>query len=193
MKYTVPGEPSVLEALRRVVLPLAGPAAGEPMDVVVRVKADDLRDKLRPQEHAALAGHDLLALNCTYLGESLAALVFFRDGANGGTPFGAEHEAVLKGIGPVFAVALAGVVRDASAAEDEEGQDDGDGSDGPAGGLADDADDADDAGGAGGAAGPDGTAGPGKGGTGGKEDKRPKRRDKTDAADWWKRGEPPPF
>lgn len=187
MKYTVPGDPPVLAALQRVVLPLASPSAGEPLDGVVRVKADGLRDKLKPDEYAALAGHDLLALNCTYLGESLAALVFFRDGATGGTPFGAEHEAILKGIGPVFAVALAGIVRDAGGEDDEDDDVDesNDPADGPAGGLADEPGTTE----ATGSDGPNGTgeAGPGKGGKGGK------RRDKTDAADWWKRGEPPPF
>ena len=44
----------------------------------------------------------------------VAALVFFRDGK---TPFGEADEALLKAISPIFAVALASVVRDADAGD----------------------------------------------------------------------------
>ena len=57
----------------------------------------------------------MLALSATYLGEPLATLVFFRDAA---AAFGEDDVGVLKAIGPVFATALAAVVRD----EPDDGQ-----------------------------------------------------------------------
>ena len=106
MKYTVAGEPPVIAALQNAVPPAGrhrrarrgGPGEGA-----------DLRDRMTPQEYGLLKGQELLAINCTYLGESLAALVFFRDAAS---PFTPEDEGLLKAVGPVFAVALAGIVRD---------------------------------------------------------------------------------
>ena len=69
------------------------PSAGAPEETLARREATWLRDRLSPQEFAVLNGHELLALNCTYLGESLAALVFFRDEK---TPFAPEVEEVLR-------------------------------------------------------------------------------------------------
>jgi hypothetical protein len=89
-------------------------------------------------------------VNCTYLGESLAALVLFRDERS---PFTEEDTAMLKAIGGIFATCLASIVRGTDGSEDEDG-----------GGLLDDDIDPD----------------------------KPKRREKNDA-DWWKRGEAPPF
>ncbi len=151
MKYTVAGEPILTDALRRVVLPAA------PADGVARLQGAALADKLTPQEFKILDGHEILALNCTYLGESLAALVFFRSGQ---TLFTEDDEALLKSIGPIFAVALAGVVRDSPDEPPEVEPDDSPG-------------------------GTDTREGPGENG----KNKRKSR----DSADWWKRGEPPPF
>ena len=166
MKYTVAGEPALTAALKRVVLPLA---VKDGQDAVVRAKAADLRDKLKPEEFAPLKGQDLLVINCTYLGESLAALVFFRDEHS---PFTPEDEALLKSIGPVFAVSLANIVRETGDAAADDEDDDGQ----AAGG--DDRDDHE--------------ARDERDG-GGEQEKRRKKNDKRDAADWWKRGEPPPF
>jgi len=149
MKYTIAGEPILTDALRRVVLP------GAPADGIVRLQGAALADKLTPQEFKFLNGQEILALNCTYLGESLAALVFFRTDQN---PFTEEDQSLLKSIGPIFAVALAGVVRDTPEGPEEAGDSPG---------------------------GTDTREGPGETG----KDKRNAR----DSADWWKRGEPPPF
>src|SRR5215218_4218520 len=73
MKYTVPGETMLTDALKRVLLPKVA------RDGFVRMKGEDLGDKLTPQELSYVKGQDVVAVNCTYLGESLAALVFFRD------------------------------------------------------------------------------------------------------------------
>ena len=163
MKYTTAGEPMLIDAMKRVLLPLAV------RDGLSHVRGDDLSDKLTPQEQQYFKGQDVLAVNCTYLGESLASVVFFRDARS---PFAPADEALLKNVSPIFAVALASVVRETKL---DEGQDDGTSfNDGEAGGIA-------------------GTDEPE-----GEKDKdrdreRKKRRDKSSDADWWKRGEPPPF
>ena len=153
MKYTVPGEPILTDALKRVLLPRAV------KDGLVRLPGEEFQDKLTPQEMALLKGQEIIAVNCTYLGESLAALVFFRDAKS---PFTADDESLLKQVSPIFAVSLASVVRGAEGeAENPEGETpffDG----------------------AGGNAEPE------------KKDPKQKKK-KEDAADWWKRGEDPPF
>ena len=153
MKYTVAGEPILTDSIKRVLLPRAV------RDGLVRLKGEDLQDKLTPQEMALLKGQDVVAVNCTYLGESLAALVFFRDAKS---PFTAEDEALLKQVSPIFAVSLASVVRGTDAeSEGETPFFDGKSEQEP---------DKKDS----------------------KDPKQQKKKEK-DAADWWKRGEPPPF
>lgn len=105
MKYTVPGEPILIDALKRVLLPLAA------KDGVTHVRANDLETRLTPQEMHYLRHHDVLAVNCTYLGEPLAAMVFFRDAK---AVFTADDEALVKAISPIFAVALTKAVRQES-------------------------------------------------------------------------------
>jgi hypothetical protein len=95
-----------------------------------------------------------MAVNCSYLAESLAVVVMFRDAKAG---FSAEDAQTLKTISPLFAVALAGIVR---GNEDEEESDEGT--------LLDENNQDKD-----------------------KSDKEKKK--KKDDADWWKRGEAPPF
>ena len=116
MKYTVPGEATVTDAIRRVIVPMAAKEA------LIRVKGQSLSAQLKSHEMAYLKGQDILAVNGTYLGESLAALVFFREET---TPFEESDAELLKQISPIFAVELASVVRDV----DEPDQ--ADGSDGP--------------------------------------------------------------
>lgn len=111
MKYTVAGEQILTDALKRALLPRAV------KDGLVRLKGEDLQDKLTPQEMALLKGQEVIAVNCTYLGESLAALVFFRDARS---PFTAEDESLLKQVSPIFAVSLASVVRGADGEGDGE-------------------------------------------------------------------------
>jgi hypothetical protein len=84
MKYTIPGDDAVSEALRRAVLPLA---ARDGRDAPVRLSAADLKGKFSPKEQHLFKDQQFLALDCTYLGESLATLVFFRDEQ---VPFGEQ-------------------------------------------------------------------------------------------------------
>jgi len=62
----------------------------------------------------------VLAVNCSYLAESLAVVVMFRDAKAG---FSDEDAATLKAVSPLFATALAGIVRgnDGPAEEEDEG------------------------------------------------------------------------
>ena len=157
MKYTVAGEQLLTDAMRRVILPLAV------RDGLTHVSGDELADKFTPQEAALFKGQDILAVNCTYLGDSLAAVVFFRDAK---TPFEEEFESLLKSVSPIFAVTLASVVRgtenDADSPFLDKDEDGGSGTSG--GGSAEE---------------PDASA--------------EKKKKKVDPADWWKRGEAPPF
>jgi hypothetical protein len=169
MKYTAAGEPILTDAMKRVILPLAV------RDGLVHVNGNDLMDKFTPQEASLFKGQDILAVNCTYLGDSLAAIVFFRD-AKGG--FEEESETLLKSVSPIFAVSLASVVRgsDNEADDDEDGGDDDDDRRGGGGGGGPFMDKNDD------------------GGTADRQESpKKKKNDKIDPADWWKRGETPPF
>ena len=100
----------------------------------------------------------MLFRSCTYLGEALAAVVLYRDAK---TPFSDDDAAALKAVSPIFATALASVVRGSDGEDDDDTGDDRDGGaspfyDGPP-----------------------------------PKDNEPKK--KKDEADWWKRGEAPPF
>jgi FixJ family two-component response regulator len=160
MRYTIAGDPPVIELIKRDLLPAA---VGDGRDGLLRIKPAELAARLAPKDRPLLKNQDVLVAHCTYLGESLAALVFFRDGD---VPFGEDDENVLKAIGPIFALALAGIVRDEADDEEEEGTDGRERRD-------------------------DGTKdGPG---AGPQDKQQPRNKDKRDAADWWKRGEPPPF
>ncbi len=103
MKHTVAGEDEIVEAMRTAILP---PLA---RDGLLHCVGADLKGKLTTGQRLAFAQQDVLALSATYLGEPLAALVFFRDAA---ASFTEEDVAVLKAISPVFATSLAAVVRD---------------------------------------------------------------------------------
>jgi FixJ family two-component response regulator len=97
MKYTIPGDEDVSEALRRVVLPLA---ARDGRDTPMKIKASDLADKLSPKEQQLMKDQEFLAIECTYLGEALAAMIFFRDEH---VPFSEADLDTLKSVSPVFA------------------------------------------------------------------------------------------
>lgn len=149
MKYTIAGEPELTDAMRDGLLQLAT------REGVLRYGPDEIAEKLSKQEALRLKGQNLLAVNCTYLGEPLAVFVCFRDAK---CPFVDEDVEMLKAITPIFAAALASTVR---RGEEPEGD-----TDNP---FYDDS-----------------------------SDGRPRRDDRDDrdsrnAADWWKRGEPPPF
>ena len=112
MKYTLPGDEPVAEAIKRVVLPMA---ARDGRDTPIRIKAADFREKLTPKEQHLFKDQEVLAIDCTYLGESLASLVFFRDEQ---IPFGDVDLETMRSVGPIFASALAAIVRQNLGEED---------------------------------------------------------------------------
>lgn len=168
MKYTVAGEPPVTNAIKAAVLPLVT------KDQQVHLGGSELAERFSGStEQKLFKGQDLMGVNCTYLGDSLAAIVFFRDARSAFTDEDAE---LLKAIAPIFAIALATVVRGA----DEEGGDDEDASPFLDKAGADD----------------DAPAGADEGNTDLPEKPKPEKKGgkpKVDPADWWKRGEAPPF
>lgn len=154
VKYTMASSPELTEALLNGLVAKAG------REGFVRVSADEANHELTAAELRHLRGHSAIAANCTYLGDSLATLVLFRDGAS---PFTAEDAETFRIIAPLVAVALASHTREPGSTEDGllESQDPQP-TDGAADGTADGDTDA-------------------------------PKPDKVDAADWWKRGEAPPF
>jgi FixJ family two-component response regulator len=103
MKYTTPGDLVLTEALKRVMVPKIT------RESFVTLGCDQLKGKLTKEEMHYLDHQQMVGVNCTYLGESLAVIMFFRDE---GTPFKEEDVAMLQSISPIFAMALASVVRD---------------------------------------------------------------------------------
>ena len=149
MKYTIPGEPKLTEALRTGLVKVAV------KDGAVHLSGDDLKARLTAAEVEQLKDQDVLAVNCSYLAESLGVVVMFRDAKS---PFSEEDAATLKTVCPLFATALAGIVR----GEDEEEES-------SEGGSTLDEENRD------------------------KPEKDKDKKKKKDDADWWKRGEEPPF
>ncbi len=152
MKYTIPGDEDVSEALRRVVLPIA---ARDGRDTPMKIKASDLADKLSPKEQQLLKDQEFLAIECTYLGEALAAMIFFRDEH---VPFSEPDLDTLKSVSPVFASSLAQIVRGTDGDPEPTGADDSYDNEG-----------------------------------GGTQEPNRRKSSRPDPADWWKRGELPPF
>lgn len=164
MKYTIPGEQWLTDALRKGLVEVAL------KENFVHLSGDALVQKLSVREREALSGQDVIAVNCTYLAESLGVMLLFRD-AKGG--FSEEDAATIRQVTPLFAVALANIVRGADHDEQDDEPRDG-GPEAPPD-----------------SAGDPGTAGPTDEGN---ADKPPrKKKPKKDDADWWKRGEEPPF
>lgn len=157
MKYSVAGDQVLISALKRELLPQVT------RDGMVHVAAESFSERLTPQEFHPVRGQEFLAVNCTYLGESLAAVVFFRDAKS---PFSTDDETLLKAISPLFAVSLASIVRgdEENPAENEKPFFDADADADADGDTQID---------------PEGTP------------KKPRKR--KDPADWWKTGEAPPF
>lgn len=163
MKYTVQGTKSLTDALKQGIV-----------DQVLREEfiqwSDrEAADALSPAELDHIPNYGVMAVNSTYLGESLATVVLFRDGKS---PFSADDAAMLRAIAPIFAQVLTTLAKKEGGEEliEEDGAD-VDFNDGPNIGDSYWAE----------------------------EDKdKPKYKDekpkkKKDDADWWKRGEPPPF
>jgi DNA-binding response OmpR family regulator len=104
MKYTIPGEQPLTDALRNGLVPLINREGS------VHLFGPEARDQLTPAEARLLGGQEILGCNCTYLGEGLATIVMFRDEKS---PFTEEDVAMIRAISPIFAVTLATIVRQA--------------------------------------------------------------------------------
>ncbi len=157
MKYTTAGSPALTEAMRNGLVPVIN------REGFLHLSADEAKKVMTPEELKQMPGQTVLACSCTYLGESLASVVLFRDAAS---PFSDDDAAALRAIGPIFAVALASCVRGDDEAAGDADETDGGGSatqDTPFDGAVDD------------------------------EPKHKPKKQKKDDADWWKRGESPPF
>lgn len=116
MKYTIAGDDDLTAAMKDGVVKLADTEA------FVHLSGDAAQEKLSNAELDYLADQDVLAVNCTYLGETLAVIVVFRDATKG---FVDTDIATLKTISPLFALSLAGIVREAQQDEEEPEPDDG--------------------------------------------------------------------
>ena len=154
MKYTIPGEAKLTDAMRSGLVKVAA------KDNFLHVSGEDLRARLTSREMELLKDQDVIAVNCTYLAESLGVVLLFRDAKAG---FSEEDAATLKTVCPLFAVALAGIVRGNDDGEEGEGESN------DQGGLLDDAN------------------------QDSNQDQPAKKKKKKDDADWWKNGEAPPF
>jgi hypothetical protein len=114
MKHTIAGDETISNAMINAILP---PTT---RDGFLHSRGEDLRGRLKKDEFKLLVNQDIISLSATYLGEPLAAIVLFRDGQ---TTFNELDEVALKAIAPVFATALATVVRDPSLPTSEDGND----------------------------------------------------------------------
>jgi CheY-like chemotaxis protein len=158
MKHTIAGDAALVEAMRRGLLRRVM------REGFMQLDAESAGRVLSSAEMRLMPGQAILATHCTYLGESLAAVILFREGSR---PFTDADAATFKAIAPIFAVALAAAVhvdsKDApeDGPESQRGWESEFGGDEPHGGL--------------------------------DEPGRHKRRKRSRDDDWWKRGEPPPF
>jgi GAF domain-containing protein len=150
MKYTIACDTKLTKALQEGLLPMTV------REGTVRLTDEEVTARLSPTEAAILRGQTVVSINCTYLGESLAAFILFRDQRS---PFTDEDVAMLKAISPIFSVALAATVRQSQKADLDEN--------------------------------PFYEGEEGRGEEEGNE--KDEKRDTRSEADWWKRGEPPPF
>ena len=105
MKHTIAGDENISNAMLSSILP---PTT---RDGFLHSRGEDLRGRLKKEEFKLLVNQDIISLSATYLGEPLAAIILFRDAASA---FNDIDESTLKAIAPVFATALATVVRDPS-------------------------------------------------------------------------------
>ncbi len=111
MKFTIAGEEGLTEAMKNGIVKVTD------KESFIRLSGDELQETLTPAELDYLADQDILATNCTYLGETLAVIVLFRDANKG---FVEEDIHTLKTVSPLFALSLASVVRDAQKNDDDE-------------------------------------------------------------------------
>jgi len=115
MKHTIPGDAALVEAMRTGLLQRVT------REGFIKLDASEARRVLTSAEARLMPDQAILATHCTYLGESLAMLILFRDGAR---PFSEADAATIKAISPIFAVSLAAAVRVEPPLEGEEPEDD---------------------------------------------------------------------
>ena len=109
MKYTIPGDPPLVQALEQNLVGMVMRRGS------LRLKGDELKQNLTPAELKFLDGHEVLGVNCTYLGETLAVILLFRDARS---PFSDDDMTALQTMSPLFSVSLAKCVRGDVAGED---------------------------------------------------------------------------
>jgi FixJ family two-component response regulator len=170
MKYTVQGTKSLTDAIKQ------GVNEQVVRDEFIHWSDREAADALSPAELDHIPNYGVLAVNSTYLGESLATIILFRDGKS---PFSADDAAMLRAIAPIFAQVLTTLAK-------REGMD---GIEGEEGLVEEDGADVD--------FNDETNIGDGYWSTDDEKDKNKfkdeKPKKKKDDADWWKRGEPPPF
>jgi response regulator of citrate/malate metabolism len=176
MKYTIPGDKALTESMKQGLLPLTA------QEGFLHLQPQELADFLTTEECRQLKDQTILAANCTYLGETLATMIAFRDGRS---PFSEEDAAMMKTISPIFATILAATVRAGDEDELDEEEDDSTNEADRARGedlLDNDSPFYDD------------TKSKDEDDAKSKKRRNKKReREERNSADWWKRGEPPPF
>jgi response regulator of citrate/malate metabolism len=161
MKYTIPGARELTDAMRDGLVQRVA------RDGLLLAEGTELTELLSPAELKLLLGQSMIGTNCNYLGESLAVMLVYRDEKH---PLTREDAEILRAIAPLFATALATLVRHEEQGGSDVSEDDLPGDDlwGEEGPREED-------------------------GERDRNARRPRRRDKAAEADWWKRGEPPPF
>jgi CheY-like chemotaxis protein len=102
MKHSIVGDAALIEAMRLGLLRKLM------TENFIHLSAADARRVLTSTEAKMMPDQAILGAHCTYLGESLAMVVLFREGSR---PFTDVDAATLKAIAPIFAVALAAAVR----------------------------------------------------------------------------------
>jgi FixJ family two-component response regulator len=102
MKYSIPGEPTLTDAMKHGLVSVANRRG------LVRADGEALGHLLSDAERPLLADQSVLGCSCTYLGETIATMILFRDARQ---PFTEEQESVVRAISPVFSLALATIVR----------------------------------------------------------------------------------
>jgi DNA-binding response OmpR family regulator len=112
MKYTIAGDADLTDAMKQGIVKMVD------RESFIHLSGDEVQEALTPAELDFLGNQEILATNCTYLGETLGVVVLFRDAAKG---FSEVDVATLKTISPMFALSLASVVREAQQGEDGEG------------------------------------------------------------------------
>jgi FixJ family two-component response regulator len=113
MKYTMPGEQHITDAIRDGLVRLAVQRQ------CIHLRGDQVEAQLTAEEFRYLGDQEIAAVNCTYLGDSLAVLVLFRERS---APFSDLDIATLQAIAPIFAVTLASIVKGPGhAADSDEG------------------------------------------------------------------------